>query len=198
MTATLEGQLQGAPAVAASHELGRAFGGPNLQPVWKQLDRLYLASGYLAAFCMVCIFALTMAQIAGRLVGQNLSGITDYAGYFMAASAFLAFAHTFNRGVHVRIELFLSMLGQYRYWAEKLCFLCSTAIAVWFSYYCWTMVYWSYVLGDVSQGLDATPLWIPQLSMAVGASLLALAVADHGLRLVLTGDHGIEAAPDAV
>jgi TRAP-type C4-dicarboxylate transport system permease small subunit len=194
MTATLEGQLPTPAGAGVSQTLGRL----KLEPVWRQLDRLYLASGYLAAFCMVCIFVLTMAQIGGRLIGQNLRGVTDYAGYFMAASAFLAFAHTLNRGAHVRIELFLSMLGSYRNWAEKLCFLCSTAIAVWFSYYTWTMVYWSYALGDVSQGLDATPLWIPQLSMAFGASLLALAVADHGLRLVLTGDHGIEAAPDAV
>jgi hypothetical protein len=60
------------------------------------------------------------------------------------------------------------------------------------------MVYWSYVLGDVSQGLDATPIWIPQLSMAFGMSLLAVAVADHGLRLIATGEHGIQASPDAV
>jgi hypothetical protein len=41
-------------------------------------------------------------------------------------------------------------------------------------------------------------VWIPQLSMAVGVSLMALAVVDHGLRLVITGDHGIETAPDAL
>ena len=57
------------------------------------------------------------------------------------------------------------------------------------------MVYWSYALGDVSQGLDATPIWIPQLSMAFGVSLLAVAVIDHGLRLLLTGDHQIPASP---
>jgi len=198
MTATLEGQLQGAPGARVSRQLGRNLGGIRLQTIWKHLDRLYLASGYLAAFCMVGIFALTMAQIVGRLIGHNLRGVTDYAGYFMAASAFLAFAHTLNRGAHVRIELFLSMLGKYRSWAEKISFLCSTAIAAWFAYYSWAMVYWSYALGDVSQGLDETPLWIPQLTMAIGASLLALAVADHGLRLILTGDHGIETAPDAV
>lgn len=198
MAATLEGQLQSAPGAAVSQKLSRTLGGVKLQPMWKFFDRLYLVGGYLAAICMLCIFALTMAQIAGRLIGYSLRGATDYAGYFMAASAFLAFAHTLNRGVHVRIELFLSMLGRYRIWAERICFLCSVAIAVWFSYYCWKMVYWSYVLGDVSQGLDATPLWIPQTTMAIGASLLTLAIADHGLRLVLTGDHGIETAPEAV
>lgn len=166
--------------------------------LWRGLDHLYLLCGYLAAFSMVCIFALTMAQIAGRLMGFGLRGSTDYAGYFMAASAFLAFAHALNRGTHVRIELFLSMLGRRRAAAESLCFLISTAIAVWFAYHCWTFVYWSYALGDISQGLDATPMWIPQLTMAVGASLLALAVADHGVRLLLTGDDGIAPGPEAL
>jgi TRAP-type C4-dicarboxylate transport system permease small subunit len=182
----------------SSLDMPAAAPGVTLEKLWRGLDRLYLSCGYLAAFSMVAIFALTMAQIFGRLVGINMRGITDYAGYFMAASAFLAFAHTLNRGVHVRIELFLSMLGRRRVWGERVCFIVSTAIAAWFAYHCWTLVYWSYALGDVSQGLDATPMWIPQLTMAVGATLLAIAVADHGARLVLTGDHGIETAPDAV
>ncbi len=162
------------------------------------MDRLYLYCGYLAAFFMVLIFAVTMLQIIGRYVGFNPRGLTDYVGYFMGASAFLSFAHTLNRGVHVRIELFLAMLGRYRHWAEKFSFLLSTMIAFWLAYYSWAEVYWSYALGDISQGLDATPLWIPQSSMAIGLSLLAIAVTDHGLRLVITGDHGIETAAEAL
>jgi TRAP-type C4-dicarboxylate transport system permease small subunit len=169
-----------------------------LEKIWSWLDRLYLYSGYLSAFFMVCIFVVTMAQIIGRFIGINPRGLTDYAGYFMAASAFLAFAHTLNRGSHIRIELFLSMMGPARPFVEKLAFAVSTLIAVWFSCYTWSMVYWSYKLGDISQGLDATPIWIPQLSMAVGISLLALSVADHGLRFLITGDHQIPAAPDAL
>jgi TRAP-type C4-dicarboxylate transport system permease small subunit len=169
-----------------------------LEKLWVTLDRIYLYAGYLAAFFMVCIFAITMLQIFGRLVGYNPRGLTDYAGYFMGASAFLAFAHTLNRGSHIRIELFLSMMGPVRPIVERLAFIFSTLIGVWFSWYSWSMVYWSFKLGDVSQGLDATPMWIPQLSMAIGISLLALSVADHGLRLILTGDHQLPVAPDAL
>jgi TRAP-type C4-dicarboxylate transport system permease small subunit len=185
-------------AAAASPNAHSARIPQALVRIWASLDRLYLWCGYLAAFCMVGIFAVTMIQIGGRLLGFGVRGATDYAGYFMAASAFLAFAHTFNRGAHVRIELFLSLMGPVRPFAEKLSFAVSTAIACWFAYHCWAMVYWSYVLGDISQGLDATPIWIPQLAMSFGASLFALAVADHGLRLIATGDHGIETAADAL
>ena len=169
-----------------------------LVKLWAGLDRVYLWCGYLAAASLAGIFVVTMAQILGRIVGINLRGATDYAGYLMAASAFLAFAHTLNRGAHVRIEIFLQLMGRYRFWAECLAFALSSIIAFWFAWHCCLTVYWSYVLNDISQGLDATPVWIPQSTMALGASLLAIAVADHGLRLLMTGDHGIETAPDAL
>jgi TRAP-type C4-dicarboxylate transport system permease small subunit len=162
------------------------------------LDQLYLVAGYLAGASMVVILIITMVQIIGRWFGVQFYGASDYAGYFMAASVFLAMAHTFNRGIHVRIELGLAALGRFRRFGEYASFLASTAICWWFAYYCWDMVYWSSQLGDISQGMDATPLWIPQLSMAMGMSLLGLCVADHGLRLVLTGHHGVPQGPDSV
>jgi TRAP-type mannitol/chloroaromatic compound transport system permease small subunit len=169
-----------------------------LQRLWSLLDRLYLYCGYLAAAFMVLIFFVTMIQIIGRYIGINPRGLTDYVGYFMGASVFLAFAHTLNRGAHVRIELFLSTLGKHRHWAEKLSFLISCVVVVWLSYYAWMNVYLSYSYGDVSQGLDATPMWIPQLSMAVGFSLFAVSLIDHGLRLMITRDSGIAAGPDVM
>jgi TRAP-type C4-dicarboxylate transport system permease small subunit len=169
-----------------------------LAGVWSKLDRLYLHCGYLAAFFLACIFLTTILQVASRIVGVNISGLTDYAGYFMAASAFLAFAHTFNKGAHIRIELFMSMMGRFRRQAEWFSFLVSAAIAVWLSYFSWSMVYWSRQLNDISTGLDATPIWIPQLSMAVGMTMLGVCIIDHGLRLLLTGDHELPASPDAL
>jgi TRAP-type C4-dicarboxylate transport system permease small subunit len=169
-----------------------------LDGVWAFMDRVYLYCGYLAGLFLVCIFLTTILQVASRFVGINIRGLTDYAGYFMAASAFLAFPHTFNRGAHIRIELFLSMMGPVRIWVERLAFLFSTGVAVWLAYFSWSMVYWSGALNDVSQGMDATPLWLPQLSMAFGLSLLAVAIIDHSLRLLLTGHHQIPASPDAL
>jgi len=44
-------------------------------------------------------------------------------------------------------------------------------------------VWGSYAFNDISQNVDATPLWIPQLSMAVGLAGLALAFIEQ---LVIT------------
>jgi TRAP-type C4-dicarboxylate transport system permease small subunit len=42
----------------------------------------------------------------------------------------------------------------------------------------------SHAFNDVSQGNDATPLWIPQLSMAAGAIVLCIAMVDDFIRLL--------------
>ena len=46
----------------------------------------------------------------------------------------------------------------------------------------------SYKLNDISQGQDAMPLWIPQLSMAIGTTVLAIGLVDHLIQILFTGE----------
>ncbi len=45
----------------------------------------------------------------------------------------------------------------------------------------------SFQFNDISQGTDATPLWIPQIGMALGSVIFAIAIADE-LVAVLRGE----------
>jgi len=51
---------------------------------------------------------------------------------------------------------------------------------------------WSHKLNDISQGQDATPLWVPQLAMCVGAVLLAICFWDNLVRLFVDREHAIK------
>lgn len=159
--------------------------------VRRVLDALYLWSAYLAAASMVMVLLITIAQIITRYAHITVTGLSDYAGYFMASSAFLAFAHALNRGVHVRIEIALAFAGRFRFGVELLSFALGALVSGWFAFYACRMVWWSWKFGDISTGLDATPLWIPQLSMAFGSVLFAVAIIDQLLRLVFTGAHTV-------
>lgn len=145
----------------------------------KALDTLYNAAGYLAAFFMVGILFMVLASVVGRLAGFNLRGSDAYAGYCMAAAGFLALAHTLKRGEHIRVTLFLERFHG-RLWRplEVWCHLAGTffcAVLAWFSVrLAWT----SRAFNDISQGNDATPLWIPQLAMALGTCVLLVAMVD--------------------
>ena len=144
------------------------------------LDRLYLAAGALAGVFLVAIGVLVLLSIVTRLLGIYVAGLTDYAGYAMAASSFLALAYTFGTGGHIRVELFLDRLaGRRRRWAELWCLAAGTFLAGYLAWFSVKMVQVSHMLGDVSESADATPLWIPQSAMAIGAVLLAVALADR-------------------
>lgn len=158
----------------------------------KLLDAVYLGCGVLAALFLVAIAVLVLASIVGRLTATQLPGLADYAGYCMAASSFLALAHAFGRHSHIRVSLLINRLGgAARRVAEIWCLGVGGFLAAYLAYYSGKMVHVSRLINDVSQGPDATPLWIPQLAMALGSAVFALALFDR-LMAVLLG-----AAPDA-
>ncbi len=158
------------------------------------LDRLYTAGGVLGALCLIAILFLIVVQMLARWFGWNVEivkGAPDYAGYCMAAASFLSFAYALNRGAHIRVSLLLSALGRFRYYGELWCFTIGAAAATYLAWYAVKATYWSHKLNDISQGQDATPLWIPQLAMCAGAILLAVCFWDNLLRLLFDKQHAI-------
>ncbi|MDF0599687.1 TRAP transporter small permease [Psychromarinibacter sp. C21-152] len=154
------------------------------------LDAIYKAAGVVAALCLVSILGLIVLQMLARWTGMVFIGATDYAGYAMAAASFLAFAYALNHGSHIRVSILLnSVPKRVRWWLEIWCFGIGSAIMWYFAWFGQRFVYWSWKFGDVSQGQDATPLWIPQSVMLAGAVILAIALTDHLVHLIVTGDH---------
>jgi TRAP-type C4-dicarboxylate transport system permease small subunit len=146
----------------------------------RALDGLYLAAGVLAGVFLIAIAVLVLLSIVTRFLGIYVPGLSAYAGYAMACSSFLALAYTFGRGGHIRVSLFIEKFsGPRRRAAELWCLAVATFLAGYLAWYAVKMVRVSKQLGDVSESADATPLWIPQLGMALGAVLLALALADR-------------------
>lgn len=74
---------------------------------------------------------------------------------------------------------------------EIWCFGIGAAIAWYFVYYAQKFVYWSWKFNDISQGQDRTALWIPQSFVLLGAVILAIALTDHLVSLLITGKHRI-------
>ena len=146
----------------------------------RSLDRLYDAAGYLAALFLAGTLAMVLTGIAGRHFHFHVPGTDSYAGYCMAASGFLALAHTFKRGEHIRVSLILEHVGaDARRILERVSLTVATLLAALFAYYSIRLAFQSWQFNDVSTGNDATPLWIPQLTMAAGTLILLIAFADE-------------------
>jgi TRAP-type C4-dicarboxylate transport system permease small subunit len=154
----------------------------------KLLDGLYDAAGYLAAFFMVGILLMVLASVVGRLAGFNLRGSDAYAGYAMAAASFLALAHTLKRGEHIRVTLLLDRFqGRLRRPLDLWCHGAGSLFCAVLATYSVRLAWQSHAFNDISQGNDATPLWIPQIAMAVGALVLLVAMVDDFVLLVRRG-----------
>ena len=155
------------------------------------LDRIYSACAALAAMCLVAMLCVIVMQMVARWLSLTFPGATQYAGYLMAAASFLAFAGALNTGAHIRVGLALNALGRHRFWGELWCLIVGTAASAYLAWYAVRLVHWSRKLHDVSQGQDATPLWIVQMPVALGAILLAVAFADNLVTLIKTGRDNI-------
>jgi len=157
------------------------------------LDRLYFACGMVAAGFLIVILALIVLQMLARWTGEVFPGAPNYAGYSMAAASFFAFAHALNRGAHIRVSILLNHVSaRVRRLLEAWCFGIGSALAWYFVWYAVKATYWSWKFHDISQGQDATPLWIPQLSMVIGSVVFAIALSDHLIHVLFGGDHRIE------
>ncbi len=146
----------------------------------RSLDALYDAAAWLAALFLVGTLAMVLTGIAGRILHFHVPGTDSYAGYCMAAAGFLALAHTLKRGEHIRVTLILDHLGvRPRHWLELWALCAGVLLAGLFAWYSVRLAWQSWDFNDVSTGNDATPLWIPQLSMALGTLVLLVALVDE-------------------
>jgi TRAP-type C4-dicarboxylate transport system permease small subunit len=144
------------------------------------LDFIYDAAAWLAALAMVGVLAMVLTSILGRLLHFHLPGTDAYAGYAMAAAGFLALAHTLKKGDHIRVTLFIGRFtGQARHRIEVWALSAAVLLSGLFAFFSVRLVWVSHAFNDMSTANDATPLWIPQLAMAIGTTILFIAFVDE-------------------
>lgn len=161
------------------------------------LDKLYIVSGAIAAALIAAICLLVTAQVimniitkvGGSSVAMTIPSYADFAGYFLAASAFLALAYTLTRGGHIRVTLALNYMadGKSRFAAEVFSLGLCAACSVFMTYYVIHLVIESYSFGDKSAGIIAVPIWIPQTSVMLGMIILSIALIDLLIRTLMKG-----------
>lgn len=151
------------------------------------LDALYDGAAWLGALFMVGTLLSVLAGVLDRQFAWSLRGTDMYAGYCMAASGFLALAHTLKKGEHIRVTLFVNAArGRTRRAIEIWALAAASALSMLFAWYSVKLSINSFEFNDISTGNDATPLWIPQITMGVGTVVLMIAFIDE-LVLEITG-----------
>jgi len=148
--------------------------------VRRLLDGLFDGAAALAAVLLVGVLVMVLLSIVGRQLNFHVPGTDAYAGYLMAGSGFLALAHTLKRGEHIRVTLLLGALrGSWKKALELWALGFAVLLSCMFAFYSCRLAWQSHSFHDISTASDATPLWIPQIGMAMGAVILAIAFLDE-------------------
>lgn len=162
------------------------------------LDALYDGAAWLAALAMIGVLAMVLLAIAGRQLNFHLPGTDAYAGYFMAAAGFLALAHTLKRNEHIRVTLLIGHVqGRTRRALELWSLVCAVLLSGLLAFFSARLAWQSHLFNDISTSNDATPLWLPQLGMALGAVVMALACMDEWV-LEWRGLRQVESSTEAL
>ncbi|MDZ7713751.1 MAG: TRAP transporter small permease [Rhodovibrio sp.] len=156
------------------------------------LDRLYSLSGAIAAAFICAITLIVLAQVLANLIdsvasmvlgapfGLVVPSYANFAGYFLTGATFFALPYALKRGAHIRVTLVIQALGpKTRQVVEVWCILVGLAIAGFFTWYTFGLVAASYRYGDMSTGMVAIPIWIPQGALVLGGAVLTIALLDE-------------------
>jgi len=165
----------------------------------KLLDRLYGVSCWLAAGCIASIGLLVVCQVflnlldrcssllTGTAIGLTIPSYADFTGFLLAAASFLSLAYTLREGGHIRVTLVIGNLSEgVQRIAEVWCTAVASAITLYFTWYTARLTYESYVYHDLSSGMIAVPIWVPQTAMLTGLVILSIALVDE-LCTILSG-----------
>lgn len=153
----------------------------------RALDRLYQISGTIAALCIVAISVLVSTQVVFNLItklgigGLNLSipSYADFSGYLLAAATFFGLSYTLMRGGHIRVTLVFTLVSpRLRYVLELASLTIGFFISAAATYFTYLMNHQSFIFDDRSSGIISIPIWLVQLPMSAGLTILAIAFAD--------------------
>ena len=153
------------------------------------LHTIYRWCGYLAAGFIVLIGVLVLVNIVSRLIGAFVPGMTEGAGYCMAAAGALGLAYTFGEHGHIRVTILIGRLrGRARYVMELWALGIAAAFSCYLGYYLLRMVYISHLFEDRSDGSDELLIWIPQVPMAFGFAVFAVSLVHAVVIGLATGE----------
>jgi len=150
------------------------------------LKNIYKLSGYIAAIFLIFVALFILTGIASRIFGFYIRGLAEYSGYCMASSSFLALAYTFGEKGHIRITLFLEKANKsIKRLLELWCLSVATFFSAFLSFYFIKMLIISIDFKERSEGADEIYIWIPQTTVALGATIFFVCILHNLILLIL-------------
>ena len=145
----------------------------------RPFDAIERVSLWLSAICMIGMTVLMLLEVVLRGAFNSTTENSDeLVGYLLVGISFLSLALCQSRGAFHRVEMVQMRLGPRGKAVSSLVFdILSFGYVALTDWYFVQFVLSSYNRESVAPTPLATPLWIPETAMAVGATLLLVSLA---------------------
>jgi TRAP-type transport system small permease protein len=141
------------------------------------------------------VFLITL-EVAGRkLFGFSTLVADEFSGYLLVVTTFMGGAYTLKTKGFTRMETIYNRFKGGSRWLIDLAFnVVSLLLLIIVDYWLWVHILSSYRSGLTSISIFQTPLYIPQLFMGIGVTLLVFQVVLEiaGLFLARKTNHIVE------
>ena len=150
--------------------------------------RLIDAVSYLALICAGLILVYAVGHILLETVLRSLFDtsthvLDEFIGFAILSVTFLSLSWALRDGSMIRVNLLTDRLSsKIRVWLESVVALCATGLGAFFCTFLWRNLVKNWNRGAVSESVAEVPLWIPDLIVFIGASLLILQLAAQAFR----------------
>jgi TRAP-type C4-dicarboxylate transport system permease small subunit len=151
----------------------------SIRLVSKLVDRLSSIGGSIAAIAVVVATLLIAVEVIARKLFNWSTLLADEAGgYLLAVTVFMALAYTKKKGGHVNVDIFTNRLSpKTQRLLDLYTLVLSLVASIILAWLAWRLVTESYVLAATAPTVLALPLFIPQLFMSIGISILVMQLA---------------------
>ena len=143
---------------------------PFLRPIWRFLDKVYVAGGVVAACFMIIVLGLIVAGMIGRWSSTPMPDTNAFAGYAMAAMSFFGLAYALTKGSHIRVSIGLNVNAFLNRWLDVFATLVAAMIATYFARYAYLFNVESELINDRTQHQDRIPMWLDAGLRALGSN----------------------------
>ncbi|MBU2510700.1 TRAP transporter large permease subunit [bacterium] len=153
--------------------------------ITRVLDLASNSMGIVSCFAILAMVLMISYEVLSRyLFNEPTSWVTEYSLYILVGIAFLSAGYAHLCDSHIRVEILLNYLSEHRQRQLK-------QITAWLGFVFSVLATWQMIIfvhsefegGAKAWGLLATPLWIPEASIAVGLGVFSLALLSEILKI---------------
>lgn len=166
--------------------------------IWERYCSIVRAINRYGAYIGALFLMLLSGLVAVEVIGRNLFAFStmiadEYSGYLCGAAIMFGGAYALAQDVFIHVDIVYRFFrGKFKRIVDALCALTALAYCGVLLKYCGSAVIYAYQNGTTSNTIAFTPLYIPQMALAIGIIMLAAQIIVNFGNTLIRKEEGVD------